>query len=117
MKLKFSWIIGIFIPICLCITLLSSIIGCEQAPKIHIHTFSETFEKSETHHWRIATCEHKEEISILTNNFIKDNYSKNMYDLQTIAKSLCTENTHIFTFSATFSTYVRDYIHNNINNI
>ena len=45
-------------------------------------------------------------------NFIKDNYSKNIYDLETIVKSLCTDNTHIFTFSATFSTYVRDFIRN-----
>lgn len=47
-------------------------------------------------------------------NFIEGKHNKNIYDLETIIKTLCDENTHVFTFSATFSTYVRDFIRKKI---
>ena len=43
-------------------------------------------------------------------NFINDNHNKNLHDLEGIVKTLCNDDTHLITVSATFSEYVRDFI-------
>ena len=39
------------------------IIGCKEPEPTHEHTFSEKWTSNETHHWKDATCEHKEQVS------------------------------------------------------
>lgn len=43
-------------------------------------------------------------------NFINNGHAKNLYDLETIIKTLCTNDTHLLAISATFSNNVRDFI-------
>lgn len=49
-------------------------------------------------------------------NFINDNHNKNLHDLESIVKTLCNTDTHLITVSATFSNYVRDFIHSKMMN-
>lgn len=49
-------------------------------------------------------------------NFICDNHNKNLHDLESIVKTLCSVDTHVFTVSATFSKYVRDFIRSKMMN-
>ena len=39
------------------------IIGCKDPEPIHTHTYSDKWSFNETHHWKDATCEHKEQVS------------------------------------------------------
>ena len=39
------------------------IIGCKDPKPEHVHTFSDKWSSNATHHWKVATCEHSDEIS------------------------------------------------------
>ena len=36
-------------------------VGCKDQEPIHTHTFSEKWSSNETHHWKVATCEHSDQ--------------------------------------------------------
>ena len=39
------------------------IIGCKDPEPEHVHTYSEKWSSNATHHWKVATCEHTDQIS------------------------------------------------------
>ncbi|MBQ7882292.1 MAG: leucine-rich repeat protein [Treponema sp.] len=45
------------------VVLILGLIGCSQPVESHQHTFAEKWSKDTTHHWKVATCEHTEEVS------------------------------------------------------
>ena len=46
-------------------TIIISILicGCKDPEPEHVHTFSDKWSNNATHHWKAATCEHKDEVS------------------------------------------------------
>ena len=46
-------------------TIIISILicGCKDPEPEHVHTFSDKWSKNATHHWKVATCEHSDQIS------------------------------------------------------
>ena len=59
MKKQFSWLIVLTIAI----SLIFCITGCKDPEPMHEHTFADSWSTSATHHWKVATCEHTEEVS------------------------------------------------------
>ncbi len=61
----------------LCLAMLLSLVAC--AEEAHEHTFSDSWQSDETHHWHQATCEHTEEVSNKEAHFDED--GDNMCDI------------------------------------